>query len=53
MKKLLKEEMLNVLGGQRDEYECGKVQALADAYARDGASDAEWNKWAHDYACYC
>ncbi|MCI1246456.1 MAG: hypothetical protein LKG14_03595 [Prevotella sp.] len=53
MKKLAKKEMEKVRGGQRNEYECGKVQALADAYARDGASEADWDKWARDYASFC
>lgn len=51
MKTLTIEEMGNILGGGA--AECKAVQAMADAYARDGATDAQWDEWCGLYDKYC
>ena len=35
------------------EHECKKVQALANAYIKDGASADAWDKWADDFVKHC
>ena len=45
-------ELMGVRGGNSS-VECKKVQALAAAYIRDGASDAAWDRWADDFDKYC
>lgn len=52
MKKLSISELTRVLGG-RNEHECKKVQALANAYIKDGASADAWDKWADDFVKHC
>lgn len=52
MKKLTIKELMGVRGGNSS-VECKKVQALAAAYIRDGASDAAWDRWADDFDKYC
>ena len=51
MKTLTIGEMENILGGGA--AECRAVQALANTYARDGATDAQWDEWCDLYAKYC
>lgn len=43
--------MEHVFGGQKSE--CAAVQALADAYMRDGATNAQWDEWCELYYKHC
>ena len=52
MKKLDFSQMSRVLGGV-DHARCGAVQAMANAMARDGATDQQWDEWADLYHQYC
>lgn len=52
MKKLTIKELMGVRGG-KSSVECKKVQALAAAYIRDGASDAAWDEWADEFNKHC
>lgn len=52
MKRLSITELIGVLGG-RNEFECKKVQALANAYFKDDPGDEAWEVWADDYEKYC
>lgn len=51
MRKLQLSEMEHVFGGQKSE--CAAVQALADAYMRDGATNAQWDEWCELYYKHC
>lgn len=51
MKKLLISEMENILGGEMS-VDCKAFQALADAYIRDGATDAQWDEWCDSYSSH-
>lgn len=50
MKKLEISEMEGVLGGMS--VDCKALQALADAYAKDGATDKQWNEWCDAYEAH-
>ncbi|MBR6438073.1 MAG: hypothetical protein IKS65_02675 [Bacteroidales bacterium] len=53
MKKLTISELMEVHGG-KNEKECKKLQALADAYIRDKTASAEdWEEWADDFEKNC
>lgn len=52
MKKLSINELMEVHGGKND-VECKKVQALAAAYVKDGASDEAWDEWADQFEIHC
>ena len=51
MKTLTIKEMENILGGGA--AECKAIQALADAYKKDGATSDQWNDWLDFYDKYC
>ena len=51
MEKLQFLEMQKILGGFN--AGCKAVQALADVYERDGATDAEWDEWADLFDLLC
>jgi hypothetical protein len=53
MEKLDLYQMSNVLGGAQDDARCGAVQAAANAMARDGATDKQWEEWEKLYHQYC
>lgn len=50
MKKLGNSEIEGVLGGMS--VECMALQALADAYQRDGATDKQWDDWCDAYEAH-
>jgi hypothetical protein len=52
MEKLSLKQLISIQGG-RNEGLCGALQAQADAFARDGATDAQWDTWDDNYAKYC
>lgn len=50
MKKLEISEMEVVFGGMS--IECKSLQALADTYAREGATNKEWDEWCDAYEAH-
>ncbi|GJG28419.1 hypothetical protein PRRU23_21190 [Segatella bryantii] len=50
MKKLEISEMEGVFGGMS--VDCKALQALADAYAKDGATNRQWDEWCDAYEAH-
>lgn len=52
MEKLSLKQMVSIQGGHNASI-CAALQAEADAFVRDGATDAQWDESGDNFDKYC